>query len=158
MQLAPRGRFVFVAQWVLAVLLPVFVFVGRWLVGAELGWMAVIGVAVFGVPTIVILLLPPIVALLDRPARIARSVRAPYALATGVLWGALVVGGITIPDSGDSGHLVSALSRWTGLPYETSEQIFYVAFVVSVLAWLGAMTAAIAGAVSSRRTAPVASR
>ena len=45
------GRATFVAQWVLAVLLPAFVVVGRGLVGAELGWMAVIGLVVYLLPT-----------------------------------------------------------------------------------------------------------
>ena len=44
MQFASSGRIVVIAQWVLAVLLPAFVFLGRGFVGAELGWMAVIGV------------------------------------------------------------------------------------------------------------------
>lgn len=44
MQIVESGRWVRIAQWVLAVLLPVFVVVGRGLVGAELGWMAVVGI------------------------------------------------------------------------------------------------------------------
>jgi len=154
MQLAPNGRFVRIAQWVLAVVLPAFVYLGRALVGAELGWMAVIGIAVYGLPTILIMLVPPLVTLFDSEARAARSVRRAYAGATWVLWGALVVAGLTIPDSGDSGHLTSALSRWTGLSYETSEIIFYVAFAVSVLAWSAAVAAAGAGVVTSRRRVP----
>ena len=142
------------AQWVLAVLLPVFVWVGRGLVGAELGWMAVIGIAVYGLPMILLLMLPPVVTLFDRTTRPARTVRRSYAVATRVQWGAMVLGGLTIPDAGDSGHLPSALSRWTGLSYEVSESVFYVAFGVLVLAWLAALVAAIVGVVASRRVPP----
>ncbi|MEN0072172.1 MAG: hypothetical protein AAGC63_14430, partial [Propionicimonas sp.] len=126
MQLASNGRFTFVAQWVLAVLLPAFVYLGRGLVGAELGWMAVIGIAVYGLPTILVMLLPPLVGLFDTPARTARSVRQFYGWATWVVWGALLVAAVTIPDSGDAGHLPSALSRWTGISYEGSTLVFYV--------------------------------
>lgn len=149
------GRFTVVGQWVLAVLLPAFVYVGRALVGAELGWMAVIGIAVYGLPTILLLMLPPVVTLFDRTTRPARTVRRPYAIATWVQWGALVVAGLTIPDAGDSGHLRSALSRWTGLSYEVSETVFYVAFGVLVVAWVTALAAALAGVAVSRR-APAA--
>jgi len=157
MELATRGRLVFIAQWVLAVLLPAFVFVGRALVGAELGWMAVIGIAVYGLPTILILLVPPLITLFDTEARTARSVRRAYAWASAVLWGALLVAGLTIPDSGDSGHLASALSRWTGLSYETSEVVFYAALSFSVIAWAVAVGAAVRGVMTSRRRVPTAS-
>lgn len=150
------GRFTFVAQWVLAVLLPAFVYLGRGLVGAELGWMAVIGIAVYGLPTMLLLLAPPLITLLDRERRPARTVGRSYAVATWVLWGAMLLAGLTIPDSASSGHLPSALSRWTGLSYEFSEGIFYLAFAITVLAWLAALVTAIRDAVRSRRAAPVA--
>lgn len=149
------GRFTFVAQWILAVLLPAFVYLGRGLVGAELGWMAVIGIAVYGLPTILALLAPPLVTLADRRLRPARTVGRWYLVATWVLWGALLVAGLTIPDAGDNGHLPSALSRWTGLSYEYSEGVFYLAFAVAVLAWLAALVTAVLDAARSRRpTAP----
>lgn len=146
------GRFTFVAQWILAVLLPAFVYLGRGLVGAELGWMAVIGLAVYGLPTILLLLAPPLVTLGDRHHRPARTVGRRYLVATWVLWGAFLVAGLTIPDSGSSGHLPSALSRWTGLSYEASEGIFYLAFAIAVLAWLAALVTAILDMARSRRT------
>ncbi len=145
------GRATFVAQWVLAVLLPAFVVVGRGLVGAELGWMAVIGLVVYLLPTILLLLIPPLLTLFDAAAGRPRTVRLPYAVCTWLQWVALLVAGLTIPDSGDAGHLRSALSRWTGLSYEVSEAIFYVAFGLLVLAWLAALVTAIAAMVSSRR-------
>ncbi len=152
MQAASWGRVTFAAQWVLAIMLPVFVVVGRGLVGAELGWMAVVGIAVYGLPTILLLLAPPVLTLLDRPARAVGTVRRPYAIATWVLWGALLVSGLTIPDSGDAGHLRSALSRWTGVSYEVSEALFYGFFGLAVLAWVASVVAAMAGLLAARRT------
>ena len=74
MHIARSGRFVFVAQWVAAVLLPVFFFLGRGLVGAELGWMAIIGV-VYGLLVVVVLLLPPVMTLFDRTVRRGKATR-----------------------------------------------------------------------------------
>lgn len=155
MQLS-ASRWIAIAHWVLAVLLPTFVYLGRGLVGAELGWMAVIGIAVYGLPTILIMLIPPLVTLFDREARAGRTVRQAYAVATCVLWGAMLLAGLTIPDADDAGHIPSALSRWTGLPYEVSETIFYIAFGIAILAWLGALVTALAGAVRSRRRSDTA--
>ena len=151
MHAAGRGRATFVAQWVLAVLLPGFVVVGRGLVGAELGWMAVVGIVAYLLPTILLLLLPPVLTLFDAAARAPRTVRRPYAVCTWLQWGALLVAGLTIPDSGDAGHLRSALSRWTGLSYEVCETVFYLAFGLLVLAWLAALVTAVAAVVTSRR-------
>jgi len=152
MQIADSGRWVRIAHWVLAVALPAFVVVGRGLVGAELGWMAVVGI-VYAVPTLLLMLVPPVVTLFDRTARAARSVRHHYLAACRVLWSALLLAGLTIPDSGDSGHLRSALSRWTGLPYEVSEVLFYVAMAAAVIGWAFSLAAAGSGAMLSRREA-----
>ncbi|GAA5036671.1 hypothetical protein ACFQRL_09645 [Microbacterium fluvii] len=152
MQLSSTGRVVFWAQWVLAVFLPFFVFTGRGFVGAELGWMAVLGI-LYGAILIVALLVPPIVGLFDVTARRVRSVREAYAAITGVLWLALVVAALSIPDSGDGGHLDSALTAWTGMSYETSVIVFAIAFAVAVLAWIAAIVAAALGVARSRRGA-----
>ena len=152
MQIVESGRWVRIAQWVLAVLLPVFVVVGRGLVGAELGWMAVVGI-VYGAPLILLLLLPPIATLFDRTAKAARSVRRHYRTACWVQWGGLLLAGLTIPDSGDSGHLLSALSRWTGLSYEVSEVLFYAAMAAALIGWAFGLAAAGSGAFLSRKEA-----
>ena len=52
MQITVRHRWVNVWQWILAVVLPAFVIVGRALLGAELGWMAVVGIVVYAAPTV----------------------------------------------------------------------------------------------------------
>ena len=85
MQFASSGRIVVVAQWILAVLLPAFVFIGRGFVGAELGWMSVIGLF-YGWILILLLLVPPIASLFDRAARLAGTVREGYAIASALLW------------------------------------------------------------------------
>ena len=128
MHIARSGRFVFVAQWVAVVLLPAFFFLGRGLVGAELGWMAIIGI-VYGLLAVVVLLLPPVMTLFDRTVRRGKATRFAYDIASFVLWGAFLVAALSVPDSGDSGHLDSALTTWTGggITYETSEAVFAVA-------------------------------
>lgn len=153
MQLARSGRFVFVAQWVAAVLLPVFLFIGRGFLGAELGWMAIIGI-VYGAAVIALMLVPPILTLFDREGRRLRRTRGAYDIATFVLWAAFVVAAISVPDSNDSGHLDSAATTWTGgaIDYEASTSIFTAAAVVAGLAYLAILGLAIAGIVRGRRT------
>jgi hypothetical protein len=152
MQFAASGRVVVIAQWVLAVLLPAFVFLGRGLVGAELGWMAVVGV-VYGWIFIVLLLVPPLITLFDTEARRSGTVRELYAVFTAIIWFGLLLAGVTIPDSGDSGHLTSALSAWTGVSYEVSSAVFNAGAGVAALAWIAAGVVAVLGAVRGRRAA-----
>ena len=150
MQLAPFGRIIFVAQWVLALFLPVFVVLGRGLIGAELGWMSVLGV-LYGPVLIVLLVVPPILALFDPVARRARSTRQAYAVASAVLWLTLIVMGLTIPDASEQSTLDSALTSWFGLSYETSVIVFSIAMAIGIVAWLTALGTAIAGIVAGRR-------
>jgi len=152
MRIARSGRFVFIAQWVAAVALPVFFFLGRGLVGAQLGWLSVIGV-VYGLFVVAILLVPPIMTLLDRTVRREKETRFGYDIASFVLWAAFLVASLTVPDSGDGGHLDSALTAWTGgaISYETSEAIFTVAASIIGLAYLAAVVFAIIGIARWRR-------
>ena len=152
MRIAKSGRFVFVAQWVAAVLLPVFFFLGRGLVGAQLGWMAIIGI-VYGLVVVAILLLPPVLTLFDRTVRRGKATRLGYDIANFALWGGLVAAALTVPDSGDSGHLDSALTTWTGgaVSYEASSMVFTVAAFVVGLAYLAALVLAILGILRWRR-------
>lgn len=151
MQIAVEHRWVVVWQWVFALVLPAFVLVGRTLLGAELGWMAVVGLVVYAAPTVLALLLPPLLTRFDRQAREARTVRRTYALASYAMWGGLLLAGLTIPDSGDSGHLPSVVSRWFGVSYETSEVLFYVALMAVVISWALALAVAGSAVVVSRR-------
>ena len=154
MRFAGTGRFVFVAQWVFAVLLPVFFFLGRGLLGAEIGWVGILGI-VYGIFVILVLLVPPLLTLFDTQGRRARSTRLGYDVASIVLWLALLVGALTVPDSGDSGHLDSALSTWTGMSYETSEAIFYGTAAAIGLAYLAQVVLAVMAVVRGRRPADV---
>lgn len=150
MQFASSGRIVVVAQWVLAVLMPVFLFIGRGFVGAELGWMSVIGI-VYGWILIVLLLIPPILTLFDTEARSSGTVREGYAIFAALVWFGLLVAGISIPDSGDSGHLQTALTTWTGASEQFSTAVFTAGFGLAVFAWLVTIVQAIRGIVYSRR-------
>lgn len=152
MRFAGSGRFVFIAQWVLAVLLPIFFFIGRDWVGADVGWLGLVGI-VYGVFTILLLLVPPLLTLFDPEARRRRATRMGYDIATILLWLTIAVGALTVPDSGDSGHLDSALTTWTGISYETSEAIFYATAIVLGIAYLAAFVLAVMGIVRGRRVA-----
>jgi hypothetical protein len=152
MHIARSGRFVFVAQWVAAVVLPLFFFLGRGLVGGQLGWLSVIGI-VYGLFAILLLLVPPIMTLFDRTVRTKKTTRFAYGVASFVLWGGFLLGALTVPDSGDGGHLNSALTTWTGgaITYEASSAIFTVASVVIGLAYLAVFVFAVMGIVRWRR-------
>jgi hypothetical protein len=146
MQMTRLGRFVFVAQWFAAVVMPVFVFLGRGLVGAEIGWMVVIGM-IYGIFVILLLLVPPLITLFDREVRAERTERTAFAITSIVLWAGLVLTGLSIPDSGDSGHLDSALMTWFGMPYEASTVIFTFASAIVGLSYLLTFVLAIIGIV-----------
>jgi predicted RND superfamily exporter protein len=152
MRIARSGRFVFIAQWVAAVLLPVFFFLGRGLVGAELGWMAIVGI-VYGLVVVAILLVPPIMTLFDRTVRREKETRFGYDISSFVLWAALLLAALTVPDSDDSGHLDSAVTTWTGggISYETSEAVFAVAATLIGLAYLATVVFGIIGIARWRR-------
>ncbi|MCT9819638.1 hypothetical protein N3K63_04980 [Microbacterium sp. W1N] len=150
MRIASFGRSIFVLQWIFAVLLPLFVFIGRGFVGAELGWMAVLGF-VYGIFVIALLLLPPLLGLLDPIARRARSVRLIYAIAMIVQWVGLLVVGLTIPDSSDAGPLAPAVSVWTGLPIDIATTVFTAATLVATASWFVTLSTAVAGILRGRR-------
>jgi hypothetical protein len=152
MRIARSGRFVFVAQWVAAVVLPVFFFLGRGLVGAQLGWMSVIGV-VYGLFIVAILMVPPIMTLFDRTVRRGKATRFAYDLATFTMWGGFLLASLTVPDSGDGGHLDSALTTWTAgaITYAASEAIFTVAAIVIGVAYLATVVLGIIGITRWRR-------
>ena len=153
MQIAGSGRFVFIAQWVAAVVLPAFFFIGREFIGGKVGWLGVIGI-VYGVVIILFLLIPPILTLFDRDVRKAKATRRAYDIASFVLWGGFLLGGISVPDAGDSGHLPTAITTWTGgaIGDEASTVIFTVAAAIILLAYLAVFVIAIVGIVRSRRT------
>jgi len=149
MDLAPTGRTVFVAQWALALALPMWIFLGRVLVGSEVGWMVVFGL-IYGPIIVLLLLIPPIVALFDGEARRARSVRRAYAIASAVVWIALFLCGLALPDGGDDAPYPSALSRWFGLSDDASTVALLVLLLIALGGWIAALVTAALGIARSR--------
>lgn len=152
MRIARSGRFVFIAQWVMILLLPLFFFFGRGLVGAELGWLSVLGV-VYGIGVMIVLALPPVMTLFDRTVRRGRATRLGYDVSSFVLWAAFLVAGLTVPDAGDGPPLDAALTVWTGgaISQEAAGVIFAAASVVIGLAYLAVLVFAIIGIARWRR-------
>jgi hypothetical protein len=152
MNIEGTGRFVFYAQWPAAVFLPVFFFIGRGNVGAEVGWLGFFGL-VYGVIVIAVLLVPPALTLFDREVRRARATRLRYDIATAVLWLGFLLGGMTVPDAGDSGALDTVFMAWFGISAETSAALFALAAALIGLAYLAAFVTAVMGIARSRRAA-----
>lgn len=150
MRYTRSGRFVFIAQWFAAVLLPLFLFVGRGLLGVELGWMALVGI-VYSIYIIPAMYLPPILTLFDRETRARGFVRLGYAISCWVMWGAILVASLSIPDASDGPSLPSFLSLVFGLSEDDSAAVSGSAIIVVGLSWLAAIVTAIMGIVVGRR-------
>lgn len=144
MHIEGTGRFVFYAQWPAAVFLPVFFFLGRGYVGAEVGWLGFFGI-VYGLVVIAVLLVPPVITLFDPEVRRGRATRVAYDIATAVLWLGFVLAGLSVPDAGDSGPLDSALMAWFGIAAETSAAVFAISAFLIGLAYLAALVLSIMG-------------
>lgn len=155
MRITSSGRFVFRAQWVLPVLLTLFLLFGRGLVGSPLGWMAFIGIWI-AFPLLIAMYVPPLLTLADREVRAAGATRRAYSIASWVLWVALVVTALTVVDGGDSGEVGSALTVWTGeaLSSEVSMTLMIVGGLVSLTALAVTFVLAILGIVRSRSAHP----
>jgi hypothetical protein len=151
MQITGAGRFVFVAQWVAAVVLPVWFFIGRGLVGAQIGWLF-LGLLVYGIFVAVVLLVPPVITLFDREVRRAKSTRTGYSIASWVLWIAAILAALVVPDQADGPPLNSALTTWTGgaISQQASDTIFLVLSGIIGLAYLAVFVLAILGVMRAR--------
>jgi hypothetical protein len=151
MQITGAGRFVFIAQWVAAVVLPVWFFIGRGLVGAEVGWLF-LGLLVYGIFVVVVLLVPPVITLFDREVRRAKSTRTGYSAASWVLWVAAILAAFVVPDQADGPPLDPAVTVWTGgaVSQQASEVIFLVLSGIIGLAYLAVFVLAILGVLRSR--------
>ncbi len=151
MDIAPSGPFVFYGQWPMALFLPLFLFIGRSAVGAEVGRLGFVGIA-YGWIVILVLLVPPVLTLVDRAARRERATRTWYDIATALLWLALIVAALAVPDSSDAGALDSALSAWTGdVDRTASTVVFAVALAGSAIAYVAVLVFAVRGITASRR-------
>ncbi|MDF2574921.1 MAG: hypothetical protein K0S05_1833 [Agromyces sp.] len=149
MRIARSGRFVYVAHWPAAVVLPLFFVVGRGLVGSELGFMVVIGM-VFAPLAIVVLLVPPVLTQFDRESRRAYATRLGYDVASFVLWGACVLAALSVEDSFGFAGARSALSVWLGISSADSEAVFGAAVVVMGASYVAAVLLAIRGVARGR--------
>jgi hypothetical protein len=96
------GRFVFVAQWVAVILLPLSVSFGRMLFGAEPGWFSVLFLF-YGAPLMALaLLVGPVITVSARSIRSTRTAPLGYSIATLALWLLVLLVGAFIVDAGDS--------------------------------------------------------
>ena len=95
---------------------------------------------------------PPTLTLFDREVRRERATRLWYDIATAVLWLGFLLGGMTVPDAGDSGTLDTVFMAWFGISAETSAALFALAAALIGLAYLAAFVTAIMGITRSRRT------
>ncbi len=95
---------------------------------------------------------PPIITLRDREVRARKATRSGYVVASWVLWVAILVGALSVPDEADGGALDTALTSWTAgaIDDAASRAVFAVAGVAMLVAYLVQLGLAIAGAVRSR--------
>lgn len=146
------GRVAFIAQWIAPVVLTFFLFWGRVFVGAPLGWLAVVGF-VYGIFLVVALYIAPVLTIFDRDVRPIASVRRSYASVSWMLWAALILMGLTVPDQADGPRFPAALTVWTdgGISIEMTSFIFTTASVFAVIMWVATVVLAVLGIVRSRR-------
>lgn len=149
MHIEGTGRFVFYAQWPVAVFLPVLFFIGRGNLGAEVGWLGFFGI-VYGLIVIALLLVPPAITLFDPEVRRQRATRLHYDIASAVLWLGIVLGALTVPDSGDSGPLDTVLMSWFGITAQTSAALFAIAAGLIGLSYLAQLVLAVMGVTRGR--------
>jgi hypothetical protein len=153
METTRAGRIVFIGQWFAAVLIPLAITLGRLLIGADAGLFAVAGTAFYGIPAVILLLIPAFITLADSEVRARRSTRRGYSVVALISWGLAVIATITVPDSGATELRPSALVNWTagGVSIATSATIAGFAILGLFLFWLTQVVLAIAGALGARR-------
>lgn len=152
MHIEGTGRFVYYAQWPVAVFLPVLFFIGRGNLGAGVGWLGFFGL-VYGLVVIALLLVPPALTLFDREVRRGRATRLYYDIASAVLWLGFVLGALTVPDASDSGPLDTVLMAWFGITAETSAALFAISAGLIGLAYLAVLVLAVMGIARGRAAA-----
>ena len=152
MHIEGTGRFVYYAQWPVAVFLPVLFFIGRGNLGAGVGWLGFFGL-VYGLVVIALLLVPPALTLFDREVRRGRATRLYYDIASAALWLGFVLGALTVPDAGDSGPLDTVLMAWFGITAETSAALFAISAGLIGLAYLATLVLAVMGIARGRAAA-----
>ena len=149
--MARSGRFVFIAQWVAAALLPaVFFWASAWVMARPEPAVQ----TPYGVLAIPLLVIPPFLTLFDAAARRERSTRVAYDAASFILWFAIVFGGLTLPDTLDPPR-DSTLMNTFGIPYLSGPSpAFYLAAALIVVAYAAQLVLAVMGIIRGRH--PVA--
>src|SRR5690606_24755753 len=143
------NRFVRVFRWIAPVLLPAFAVLGPGLLGAPMGWLAMIGLVLSPV-VILAMYVPAVVFVFDKDAAAAKASRLAYDIPNYVLWIAFIVMGFTMQDGGDDGVYGSVLSEWGVLGDDATVAAFNVALSIAAVAWVGTLIAAIACVMHSR--------
>lgn len=135
------GRFVFVAQWVAVIVLPIWVALGRYVVGDQPGWFSVLFLF-FGAPLMaLVLLIAPIVCVSSRSIRRARAVPFGFAVASVALWVLVLLASAFIVDAGDAWGPNSIAMTVLGIEayspgMDVIEEIGRWLIGVAVVAWL----------------------
>ncbi len=137
-----------VLQWIMPIVLLAWASYGRGLLGTG-GWMTLI-IIVYSPFILLALYALPIITLFDRDVKAARAVRHGYAVATWVMWGALFVFALALPDVGDTPGTIPSVLMRLGVPETASIVIAIVTLWAAVAAWLVAGFFAFRGAIASR--------
>lgn len=151
MHITRAGRVVYVGQWIAAIVLPAWFFFGRGLVGAEIG-LPLWALLVYGIVVVAVFLVPSVITLFDREVRGEGATRLGYSVASWVLWIAVLLAALVVPDQADGAPLDSALTAWTddALTQQASDVIFVVLAGLIGLAYLAVFILAIVGVTRSR--------
>jgi hypothetical protein len=124
------------------------------MVGSVPGWLTIVG-WIYAIPVVALLLIPPIVTLFDRQAERERSSRLAYVVSSWILWSALFVMGLAVPDADDTGARYSALSASSGISLDVSVSLFSGASFVAIGAFLAQLVTASLSVAQSRKHASV---
>jgi len=152
MQVTGYGRFVFIAQWILAVLLPFWILGGRAVLGVDLGWAVFLGFLI-AAAMLVGMLVPGFVSLGDREVRQAKAERSGFSSTMTVAWVAAFLAGMALPDGGDDRAYPSALMMWFGISEDASSITFLTLIGVCTVALVVSLVLAIVGISRAARTA-----
>lgn len=147
-------RVVFSGQWVAALLVPLLLFGARGWLGAPSGWLTTTGVLLVAPPVFLLLALPVMVVAVDPGPMRRRAVSVTYARASLVLWAALAVLVVTLPDPTASDSALVVVWSGGAAPAGAVAGLATIAAVVAVAAWASALAFAVSGFLAGRRTRP----
>lgn len=151
------GRFTFIFQWPLALLLPWFSFFGSELLGRGSMGMASLGAGAVACIAISLLLVAALLTIFDRAVRSSQRTRRAYTAAVLVLWALMAIFPFVLGYSSEIPEDLPRLTAWTGGVFSTelAEVVQSVCVGGSLLTWIVATGVAIAGIIVSHRHADV---